>query len=232
MIFLKNFDTIKHIFGINLYYFKKESSEKMLITFLFKAFLISLSGVMAPGPITAVTVSKGTEHPLAGISVAMGHTLVEVPLMMLIMIGLDKFLKIDSVKIIIGILGGLFLLKMGLGLLKNAANSKVGQDSFNYTPLQSGIVLSIANPYFLIWWATIGAMLIAEANHFGIFGVILFMLVHVGCDFCWYIFISTLTYKGGQFFGQKLQQILFTICGLFLLFFSGKFIYDAINIAF
>ncbi len=202
----------------------------MFISFLFKAALISLSGVLSPGPITAVTVSKGTENPLAGAQISIGHSLVEIPLMLLIMIGLDKYLQINPVRVTIGILGGLFLLQMGIGLLKNISNTEIKQSSSNHSPLRAGVVLTIANPYFLIWWATIGAMLISGAYQFGIAGVIIFILLHSSCDFFWYIFLSTITFKGGQFFGQKLQQILFAVCGLFLLFFSGKFIYDAISI--
>lgn len=202
----------------------------MFISFMLKAALISLSGVLSPGPITAVTVSKGTEHPLTGLYVAIGHAIIELPLMILIAVGLDKYLQINWVRVAIGVLGGLFLFKMGLGLLKNIFSTKIGYDNFNYTPIQAGVILSISNPYFLIWWTTVGAMLLSGAYQFGMVGVILFMLIHLGCDFLWYIFLSSLTFKGGQFFGQRLQQVLFAICGLFLLFFSGKFLYDAINI--
>ncbi|MBP8718727.1 MAG: LysE family transporter [Candidatus Atribacteria bacterium] len=206
----------------------------MFISFLLKAGLISLSGVMAPGPITAVSVSKGTEQPYAGAFIALGHGMVELVLIILVLIGFGQFLKINWVKLIIGMAGGLFLLKMGIGLLKNSSKVKIGMENsaFQYTPLRSGIVLSIANPYLLIWWATIGAMLIADASQFGVVGLIALFLVHWSCDFCWNFFLSAITFKGGKFFGQRLQQILFAVCGLFLLFFSGKFIYDAINIAF
>jgi threonine/homoserine/homoserine lactone efflux protein len=202
----------------------------MFISFMIKAALISLSGVLSPGPITAVTVSKGTEHPLSGFYISIGHLIVELPLMILIVVGLDKYLQINWVRITIGILGGLFLMKMGLGLLKNIFSTQIGHNNFNYTPIQAGMILSISNPYFLIWWSTVGAMLLSGAYQFGLLGVIIFMFVHLSCDFLWYIFLSSLTFKGGQFFGQRLQQVLFAVCGLFLLFFSGKFLYDAINI--
>jgi threonine/homoserine/homoserine lactone efflux protein len=150
--------------------------------------------------------------------------------MILIAVGLDKYLQINWVRITIGILGGLFLMKMGLGLLKNIFSTQIGHNNFNYTPIQAGIILSISNPYFLIWWSTVGVMLLSGAYQFGLIGVIIFMFIHLSCDFLWYIFLSSLTFKGGQFFGQRLQQVLFAVCGLFLLFFSGKFLYDAINI--
>jgi threonine/homoserine/homoserine lactone efflux protein len=204
----------------------------MLVSFLLKAVIISLSGVMAPGPITAVTVSKGTEHPYSGAMIAIGHGIVEFPLIILIIIGFGQFLEISWVKVVIGVLGGLFLLKMGIGLLKNVRNIQIGQSHQQYTALQAGMVLSIANPYFLVWWATIGAMLITGAYQFGVWGLVVFIIVHWSCDFIWYSFLSSVTFKGGQFFGQRLQQVLFAVCGVFLLLFSGKFIYDAVTIVF
>lgn len=204
----------------------------MLISFLAKAVIISLSGVMAPGPITAVTVSKGTENPRSGAMIAIGHGIVEFPLMILILVGFGQFLEISWVKVVIGVLGGLFLLKMGIGLLQTMRNAQVGPSHQQYTALQAGMVLSIANPYFLVWWATIGAMLITGAYQFGIWGLVAFIVVHWSCDFIWYSILSSITYKGGQFFGQRLQQVLFAVCGVFLLFFSGKFIYDAMTIVF
>ncbi len=204
----------------------------MLASFLLKAVIISLSGVMAPGPITAVTVSKGTEHPHSGAMIAIGHGIVEFPLMILIIVGFGQFLEVTWVKVVIGILGGLFLFKMGIGLLQSIRGTRIGQSHHRYTPLQAGVVLSIANPYFLVWWATIGAMLITGAYQFGLWGLVAFVVVHWSCDFFWLYFLSSLSFKGGQFFGQRLQKVLFTVCGVFLLFFSGKFIYDAMAIFF
>jgi len=204
----------------------------LLSAFLIEAVLISLSGVMAPGPITAVTVSKGTKSPHAGAIIALGHGIVEIPLMILILYGFGEILKIAYIKAIIGLLGGLFLLKMGLNLLQGIKQAKINSSNNPHSPLMAGIILSLANPYFLIWWATIGSILIFRSITFGLFGFVIFMILHWSCDFFWCYFLSALSFKGGQFFGKRLQQVLFAICGVFLLFFSAKFIYDAMKIFF
>ncbi len=204
----------------------------LLSAFLIEAVLISLSGVMAPGPITAVTVSKGTKSPHAGAIIALGHGIVEIPLMILILYGFGEILKILYIKAIIGLLGGLFLLKMGLNLLQGIKQAKINSSNDPHSPLIAGIILSLANPYFLIWWATIGSILIFRSITFGLFGFVIFMILHWFCDFFWCYFLSALSFKGGQFFGKRLQQVLFAICGVFLLFFSAKFIYDAVKIIF
>ena len=204
----------------------------LLSAFLLEAVLISLSGVMAPGPITAVTVSKGTKSPHAGAIIALGHGIVEIPLMILILYGFGEILKILYIKAIIGLLGGLFLLKIGLDLLQGIKQAKIDSSNDPHSPLMAGIILSLANPYFLIWWATIGSILIFRSITFGLLGFVIFMILHWSCDFFWCYFLSALSFKGGQFFGKRLQQVLFLICGIFLLFFSSKFIYDAAKIIF
>jgi len=204
----------------------------LLSAFLLEAILISLSGVIAPGPVTAVTVSKGTKSPHAGVIIALGHGIVEIPLMILILYGFGDILKITYVKAIIGLLGGLFLLKMGLGLLKGIKQAKIDSTNGPSSPFKAGIILTLANPYFLIWMATIGSILIFRSYAFGLLGFTLFMIGHWSCDFLWLYFLSVLSFKGGQFFGKRLQQVLFAICGAFLLFFSAKFIYDAAKIIF
>ena len=204
----------------------------MLSAFLLEAVLISLSGVIAPGPVTAVTVSKGAKSPHAGAMIALGHGMVEIPLMILILYGFGDILKITYIKATIGLLGGLFLLKMGLSLLRGIKQARIDLSNGPSSPLMAGIILTLANPYFLVWMATIGSILISRSYAFGLLGFTLFMIGHWSCDFLWLYFLSALSFKGGQFFGKRLQQVLFVICGVFLLFFSTKFIYDAAKIIF
>lgn len=203
-----------------------------LPTFFLEVILISLSGVMAPGPVTAMTVTKGNKSPYAGIFVAIGHGLVEIPLIILISFGFGEILKLPSIKGTIGLLGGLFLLKMGWGLLRGAKQVQIDPAKDNRSPLMAGMILSIANPYLLLWWVAIGSILIYRSLTFGILGFIAFIIFHWSCDLFWCSFLSAISFKGGQFFGERLQQVLFTICGAFLLFFSAKFIFDAMRIFF
>ena len=83
------------------------------IAFLAQTIIISLSGVMAPGPITTVTVGAGMRSPHAGALVAIGHGIVEFPLMILIIFGLGHVFSQEYVKVVIFSLGGLFLLAPG-----------------------------------------------------------------------------------------------------------------------
>ena len=200
-----------------------------LLTFLFEAVLISLSGVMAPGPITAVTVGKGNESPHAGALVAIGHGIVEFPLMISIYYGFGYLLNLFYVEAVVALVGGLFLLVMGVGMLRGIKRFEVSSSEYAYSPLVAGIVLSLGNPYFLIWWATVGAALILRSVSFGMLGFLIFALLHWLCDFLWSYFLSALSFKGGRFFGKRFQKVVFAMSGVFLLFFSGKFIVGAVK---
>jgi len=206
--------------------------KKVMLAFLIEAFLISLSGVIIPGPVSTLTISQGAKSPHVGAMVALGHGIVEIPLMILILFGFGEILKITLIKTIIGLLGGLFLLKLAYDLLKGIKESKVQSNKYFTSPLKAGIVLTLANPAFIAWMGTIGSILILRSYTFGISGFFFYIILHWLTDFLWLYFLSILSFKGGQFFGKKLQQVLFTICGVFLLFFGANFIYEAVKIIF
>jgi len=203
-----------------------------LLTFLFEAVFISLSGVIAPGPITAVTLGKGNNSPHAGAFVAIGHGIIEFPLMISIFYGLGYLLQLSYVQATIAFVGGLFLLFMAIGMFRSIAQREITSRRYPYSPIIAGVLLSAGNPYFLVWWATIGAALILHSFAFGVLGLTIFMLVHWFCDFVWLYFLSTLSFKGRQFFGKGFQKISFVICGIFLFLLSGKFIFDAVTMIF
>ena len=198
-----------------------------MFAFISEVVLISLSGVMSPGPLSAVIVGKGNESPHAGAYIAIGHGLVEIPLMVALLFGTSRLLDLPYVKLVIGILGAILLFIMGVGMLRSLRHQEVKSYVFAGSPLAAGILLTIANPYFLIWWATIGITLISRSIAFGLWGFVIMMLAHWLCDFSWSYFLSALSFKGGQFFGRKFQQVIFAACGVMLIFFAGKLLYDA-----
>ena len=112
--------------------------------------MISLSGVLQPGPVTATTISLGAKNRYAGLQMALGHGIVELPLMVLILFGLDKLFKLSVFKISVGFIGGALLVYMAYGMYVESKKA-IHDDSgpLNKKPVLAGIVLSAANPYFL-----------------------------------------------------------------------------------
>ena len=200
-----------------------------LAIFLSSAVMISLSGVLSPGPMTAAALQQGSRSAFTGIYIALGHAVIEMPLIFLIYLGVGNVLHIEGVRITIGIAGGIYLLFIGIGLLRPQVNGESDKDTSTPSSFFSGIFLSGGNPYFLLWWVTIGAGLGIGAARFGLVGLILFAALHWLCDLVWYSFLSFASFKGIKMFGAGLYKKVSVICGLAMLFYGGAFIVNALN---
>ena len=196
----------------------------MLILFLFTVIVISLSGVMMPGPVFAVTVTKSYKSGAAGSLVAVGHGIIEFPLMFLIYLGLSNFFKLAPVQIFIGIAGGLMLIYLGVDMIRFRVDIKQEREDPSYSSIVGGLVTTTANPYFFLWWATIGSALILKSTIFGTIGFILMATVHWFCDFGWYSLVSMTIHKTHHLWSKTIHRVIFTICGLMLFGFGLWFI--------
>lgn len=199
-----------------------------LSIFLLSAVTISLTGVMGPGPITAATLAAGARHRHAGLTMAVGHGIVELPLLLLIVAGLGRFFQIEGVKIAIGLVGGGFLIVLGLQMLRDVRKPAAqAAPVTGRSTLVTGILLTAGNPYFLLWWATVGLALATQASQLGLLAFALFGVVHWCCDLVWLEILSQTSYRGARVFSEKSQRIVLGVCGVALLFFAAKFLLDA-----
>ena len=201
-----------------------------LLFFLFQVFIISFSGAMQPGPVTATAIAIGGRNRYAGTLMALGHIIIEFPLMVLIMLGAAKVLKSSKFQIAIGLAGGVVLLIMAITMLIglrqiDSSQAKKGGDK----PVLAGLMLSASNPYFLLWWATIGLALATTAKGFGIWAFALFALVHWLCDCLWLQALSWASFKGSVLLGPRMQRNVQMICSLAMFAFGLMFIYNAAN---
>jgi threonine/homoserine/homoserine lactone efflux protein len=202
-----------------------------VFSFLLQVIVISLTGVMAPGAVTAATLAQGSRHRWAGVWIAIGHGIVEIPLIFLLILGLGAVLKMDIAKIIIGLIGGAFLVYLGIMTLREPVstgpNSKKTRTS---GPILTGFVLSATNPYFLFWWATVGLNLALQARDLGIYALVIFAAVHWSCDLIWLTILSFTAYHGTNFLSISVQKWILNFCGAAMSAFGLKFLYDAIKI--
>jgi len=184
---------------------------------------------MAPGPISAVAVGKGADSPRAGVLVAVGHGIVEFPLIALVTWGVGSVFQIAYVETAILALGGTMLILMGARMLRDLRRDEASAGNGAQSPLWAGVLLSASSPYFLVWWATVGASLIARARAFGPLGLVAFAVSHWMCDLTWDAFLSTVSYRGGRLLGRRFQQGVLAVCVMFLFFFGGQFIWSAVQ---
>ena len=99
--------------------------------------------------------------------------------------------------------------------------------SGGHGPIWTGIILSAGNPYFLLWWATVGLALASQASRLGMLAFGLFAILHWLCDLVWLEALSLATFKGSKLLGDRNQRIVLAVCALALLVFGVTFIHDA-----
>jgi threonine/homoserine/homoserine lactone efflux protein len=199
--------------------------------FLSQVLIISCSGAMQPGPVTATAIAMGARNRWAGTLIAIGHGIIEFPLIVVIILGLGKYFELQKVQIAIGLAGGVFLLLMAIqGLLSLKAKAENKSRVFTNKPVLAGIVLSASNPYFLLWWATVGLALTTQAKEWGIWAFALFALAHWSVDLVWLQILSWASFKGSVLLGPRGMRIVLMICSVALLVFGLFFIYNAANI--
>ncbi len=201
-----------------------------MLSFLTEAFVISLSGALAPGPITAVVVGRGARSRHAGAWVAVGHGMVEIPLMAVVFAGMAQVLQWPSVRTVVSALGGAVLMQMGIAMFRLAYRADPdGGCAREPSPIRAGFWLSLTSPYFLLWWATVGASLISRAAAFGMTGFVAFAAVHWLSDLGWCEFLSNVSFLGKRFFGSRFQQLAFGLCGGLLCVFGVRLLIEALG---
>jgi threonine/homoserine/homoserine lactone efflux protein len=204
-----------------------------ILTIFASSFVIALSGALMPGPVLTVTVSESARRgALAGPLMIFGHSILELLLVIALLAGLAPFLARDDVFIFISLLGGAILFWMACMMFKGLPNMRLqlsNEEEKQRNLILAGIMLSLANPYWLIWWATIGLGYIMYSVKFGVPGLIAFFLGHILADLAWYSLISFGVAKGRRFFTDSFYRKLIGGCALFLFVFSFYFLYSGID---
>ena len=196
-----------------------------ILQMLAMAFAIGLTGALAPGPTLVATVNSSLKEGwTAGPKVAAGHALVETLIFLLIVGGLAAAMQQYSQTIALA--GGLALIIFGfmtvLGSRKATLAAPQGQVIGN--AYLAGIITSAANPYFWIWWLSVGSALVLSGLSSGLLMAALFMIGHWGADFGWYTLVSSSLDRGRSILSEKSYRRILGICGGFLVCFGAYFL--------
>ncbi len=200
-----------------------------MLPILLSVAVISFSGVMMPGPMFAVTLGKSYKSPWAGVWIALGHAVIEVPLILLIYFGFAQFFQNSIVRLVLSVAGSGMIIWLGVSMFRARTEVVSKGKDLPYNAFTAGILTSIFNPFFLVWWATIGGMLIMRILEFGTMGLIIFTIVHWLCDLAWLTIVSNVIYRTHAFWGQRLQEWLFIACSLLLAGFGLWFLISGIQ---
>lgn len=207
-----------------------------LVLLFASAFVVALSGALMPGPLLAVTLGHSPRYgwtfgPLA----ILGHGILELGLVSVIFLGAGPILKSHGVQAAVGLIGGIILVWMGWGMF-SMARSGGGRDEPGakpgpgHRPVLLGIITSVSNPYWTLWWATVGLAYLMVAAKSGPAGIAVFFLGHISGDLAWYTLVSWGAARGVRFTGTRIFAGVLFLCSLILLVLGLWFVWYGIQL--
>lgn len=201
--------------------------------FFFTAFIVGFSGAMMPGPMLTVNINESIKRGAqAGFWLVLGHAVLELALVIGLIFGLSILIQNKLVTAGISIAGGGFLLWMGWDMVQSALKGAVSLnleatgESKTPGPFLSGFLTSLSNPYWSLWWATIGLGFLTAAQKSGGMGVGAFFTGHILADFVWYGAVSFAVAKGKKFMSDRIYRGIITACGGFLIILSVRLLLE------
>lgn len=201
-----------------------------LFTIFLSSFVIALSGALMPGPLLTATISESSRHGfIAGPLMMIGHATLELGLVIAFLLGLAPFFQLPMVFVATALVGSVILFRMAFQMFRSLPTLRLsleGDQKKRNHPMISGILMSVANPYWIIWWATIGLGYILYSWQFGFWGIAFFFVGHILADLVWYSLISAAVAGGRHFLTNRLYRGLIAFCALFLVVFAGYFAYE------
>ncbi len=222
------------------------------------SFLVGLSGAMMPGPVLTITIGETAARltevgsaqgggecsaretrarllrgALAGPLIVLGHGILEVGLVLAVVLGLGELLARTQVVGWIGVLGGAalvwFACGMFRGMRKLSLTGVARTGAGRWHPVLAGILTSLSNPYWALWWATIGLGYIALSLRLGAVGLVAFYGGHIMSDLVWYGAVSLSLVMGHRLLTDRAYRGLVAACASFLLAFGLYFGYAGLR---
>ena len=203
-----------------------------IIEFAIIVIIISASGVMSPGPLFAANITYGLKQGTkAGIKIAIGHSIVELPLVILLGIGIFSLEIFPEFKTIISILGAITLFVFAFMQIKSTLKkNKKSETKLKQGPIITGVLLSALNPFFIIWWLTIGLKLISDAMAIWAFaGILIVFVLHIWMDFVWLGATAFLISKSKKIISNTSYRAIILALSIILIYFGITFLMDVIN---
>ena len=176
----------------------------------------------------AVTIKKASKSKTAGALIAVGHGIVEFPLMFLIFFVLSQFNIPSIVQVAVGLVGGFFMVFMGVQAFRNRYRQQEATVDLKRDSVLAGIWTTAANAGFILWWLTIGTTLILNAKLFGLLGFSVFAGVHWLTDFVWYTVVAVLIFKSQRFWTARVHNGIALFCVAVFIGFGAYFMGSAL----
>lgn len=208
------------------------------LNFVATIVLVTASGALAPGPLFFAAISHGAKlGARGGLAFAVGHTLFEFPLVillgLLLALGLSAIVSEPAVKLFTGVIGGLALLVFGAMQIRECISSRFNVPKSRGTVFQNPILIGLGftglNPFFIVWWFTAGLGLIhISLTLMGLLGVVFMYICHVWMDYAWLTTVAHFARVGTNMIGARWYRVIMAFFGVVLIYFGITFLVSAL----
>ncbi len=170
-----------------------------MVEVLIAAFLIGLSGAVAPGPLTASVLALGGRRPLPFVAgLVAGHGVPELAMVCVIACGVREIPHVRA----IALAGSAVLILFGIHQVRHADECvTVRQESA--VPAAVGAVCTLGNPYWWIWWLTFGVGFLALHPRYAEFFV-----GHIAADIAWLGILAVAVSRGTDLPGSRYTRVV------------------------
>jgi threonine/homoserine/homoserine lactone efflux protein len=213
-----------------------------LLGILVTSFVVGLSGALMPGPLVTLAIAESARSGFSrGPAVVLGHAVVELVTVVGLLFGVSQVVQSPGVKEAVGILGGLVLLWMAYGMGRGAWRGDVTLELAKRpaqlepvavaagpgvavaatlapsppllsSPVMRGGAVSISNPYWLLWWATVGASFVSQSLALGLAGLVAFYVGHILSDLGWISLVAAVVSTGRRALSQGIYRAIILFC--------------------
>lgn len=207
----------------------------ILLDIGLQIILVSASGVLTPGPLFFANIALSKYGGFwSGIKVAIGHTIIELPVIILYslpLIVLTSTSTIFNMFQLISIIGGVSLIVFGIfyvvrTISKNDNLTAADKPSRIENPIIVGILFTGVNPFFYLWWISVGIKLLSDSLQLLGYplGIVFLFFVHMWMDYAWLGVSSYFASRGFRIIGSHYHKFIIILLTLPLFYYGINFI--------
>ncbi|HMA05714.1 MAG TPA: LysE family transporter [Methanomicrobiales archaeon] len=171
-----------------------------MIEVLIASFLVGLTGAVSPGPMSASILGMSHKKPLLSTAgLVAGHGIVEAAIIVGIIFGLSSL----PYQTEIALLGCVTIVILGMLQFLAEPEQKAARAGGAGAPFVAGIVLTLSNPYWWIWWLTFGAGFLALQPAYAAF-----FIGHISADLVWFGILALTASRGAKILGDRYRWVV------------------------
>lgn len=191
-------------------------------------FLLSLSlcldiGIANIAMMTLAMQRGYTQGFCLGVGTCVGDLIYAI----LAMLGMSVLLQFSAVRWVLWIGGGAVLLWLTFKMCREAFQShqqidleQTQQQQTRFSAFRRGMILAMSSPTAILWFATVGGVLISRLGHQGTWTVLWFLTGFWIAGLFWSAVLCAVGSFGGKLLGQQLLRYCYMASALIFAYFS------------